>query len=126
MTTYTAPVRGSGAASALLWICAGAAVLATASAVPGALAADPATRFVEIWRAVGFATFAGLFAVLAARTTQIPSGVWLVVIANKFVLTIAGLSLAASTPGAAQAVGWDGALTVLLLTAFLLTRGRRR
>jgi hypothetical protein len=126
MTTYTSPVRDSRAASALLWICAGAAVLATVSAVPGALAADAATRFVELWRVVGFATFAGLFAVLAARTTQIASGVWLVVIANKLVLTIAGLSLASNTPGAAQAVGWDGALTVLLVIAFGLTRGQRR
>jgi hypothetical protein len=126
MTTYAAPVRDSRAASALLWICASAAVLATVSAVPGALAADSVSRFVEIWRVVGFATFAGLFAVLAARTTQVPSGVWLVVIANKLVLTIAGLTLAADTPGAAQAAGWDGALTVLLVIAFLLTRGRRR
>ena len=126
MTTYAAPVRNSHAASALLWICAGAAVLATVSAVPGVLAADAATRFVEIWRVVGFATFAGLFAVVAARTTQIHSGVWLVVIANKLVLTIAGLTLAANTAGAAQAAGWDGALTVLLVIAFLLTRDRRR
>lgn len=125
MTTYAAPVRDSRAASALLWICAGAAVLATVSAAPGALAADAATRFVEIWRVVGFATFAGLFAVLAGRPTRIPSGVWLVIIGNKLVLTVAGLFLATSTPGAAQAVGWDGALTVLLVIAFVLTRGRR-
>ncbi|MCC6497312.1 MAG: hypothetical protein IT193_13750 [Propionibacteriaceae bacterium] len=125
MTTSAAPDRDARIASALLWICAGAAVLATVSAAPGALAADAATRFVEIWRVVGFATFAGLFAVLAARTTEISSGVWVVMIANKLVLTIAALSLAGTTPGAGQAVGWDGALTVLLVTAFLLTRGRR-
>lgn len=124
MTTTTL-LRGSRVAAALLWVCAAAAVLATASALPGALSADAAMRFVELWRVVGFATFAGLFAVLAVQGGRVPPAVWLILIANKLVLTLTGLTLAGGASGAAQAVWWDGALTVLLVAAFVLARRRR-
>jgi hypothetical protein len=125
MTTTTFPLRGSRVAAALLWICAGAAVLATASALPSALSADAATRFVELWRVVGFATFAGLFAVLAAQGGRVPPAVWLILIVNKLVLTLIGLTLATSASGAGEAGRWDGTLTVLLVASFVLVRRRQ-
>lgn len=112
-------------ARTLLWLSALAATSAAADALPQALGAAADVRFVELWRAIGFATFAGLFAVLAIHLRRVPLGVWVVLIANKLVLTTAGLAWASSTPGAGAAAAWDGALTVLLCTALLLTRWSR-
>ena len=46
-------------------------------------------------------------------------------IVNKLVLTVVGTAWADTVEGAASAVVWDGALTVILLVAFALTRARR-
>ena len=60
-----------------------------------------------------------------ARGRRVPAGIWFAVIANKVVLTAFGLAWSASADGAAAAVWWDGALSVALIAAFLLTRTRR-
>lgn len=112
-------------AAGLLWLCAAAAALAAASALPVVLSATTATRFVEAWRLVGFATFAGIFAVIAYAPRRVPVGIWVAVIANKLVLTVLGIAWVATVDGAASAVVWDGSLTVLLAVAFGLTRARR-
>lgn len=68
---------------------------------------------VETWRAVGFMTFAALFAWLAVRPYASLT-VWLIVLGNKLALTIIGLSFGGDVPGALQAALWDGVLVVLL------------
>jgi hypothetical protein len=109
----------------LLWACAAAAALAAISGLPVALAADPATRFVEIWRVVGFATFAAIFSVIAAAPRAVPLGIWLAVIANKLVLSIVAVAWSGEDAGATSALGGDGSLPVSLLAALALI-GRRR
>lgn len=111
-------------AAILLWLCALAAAVAAASALPVVLTATGATQFVEAWRLVGFATFAAMFAVTAYAPRRVPPGIWVAVIANKLVLTV-GIAWATTVDGAASAVVWDGSLTVLLVVAFGLTRARR-
>ena len=117
-----APAR---VAQVLLWLSALAAALAAAGGVGEVLASAPAGRFVELWRVVGFATFAVIFGVLAAHGRRVPAGIWIAVIANKLVLTGFGLAWSTSADGAAAAVWWDGALSLVLIAAFLLTRTRR-
>ena len=112
-------------AAILLWLCALAAAVAAASALPVVLTATGATQFVEAWRLVGFATFAAMFAVTAYAPRRVPPGIWVAVIANKLVLTVVGIAWATTVDGAASAVVWDGSLTVLLVVAFGLTRARR-
>ncbi len=112
-------------ASALLWICTIAAALAAISGIGAVLAADADTRFVELWREVGFATFSILFAALARSPRRASLGVWAALILNKLILTAAGVAWAGSAAGAGSAMWWDGALTVLLLAAFVLSRARR-
>lgn len=111
--------------SALLWICAVAAGLAAISGFGSVLAADADTRFVELWREVGFATFSILFAALAWAPRKASTGVWTALILNKLILTAVGIAWAGSAAGAGTAMWWDGALTILLLAAFGLSRTRR-
>jgi hypothetical protein len=106
-------------ARALLSLAALAAAAAAISAAPVVQAAPPEWQFVEAWRAIGFATFAALFAVLAARPGT-GVGVWVVLIANKAALTVSAATWLATAEGAGTAAAWDGALTVLLVASFLL------
>ena len=106
-------------ARTLLVLCSLAAVAATLSAVPVVLAASSAVQLVEVWRMVGFATFAALFALLAARP-RVSTGLWLVLIANKAVLSLSAATWLSTAAGAGQALVWDGALTVFLATSFVL------
>jgi hypothetical protein len=109
---------------ALLWIDAVAAALAAGSSIPVVLAADGATRLVETWRGYGFATFAILFAALALRP-RMSRGVWAAVILNKVALTLTALVYATQggVAGTGTVIVWDGALSVLLIAALMLTRG---
>lgn len=109
-------------AKILLWFAAISALGAAASAVPVVADASPDTKAVEAWRMVGFATFAGLFAVLA-RKPQGNRVLWLIVILNKLLLAILGLVFLTQSDvkGASDIVVFDGTLVTLLVTAFLLT-----
>lgn len=127
------PVTASGTsvrsaervARVLLWACATAAGLAAVSALPVVLSAGQDTRFVEVWRLVGFATFAAIFSVIAAAPRRVPLGIWLAVIANKLVLTVVAIAWSGEAAGAASALWWDGSLTVALVAALVLTRRSR-
>ena len=103
-------------------------VLSSLAAVAAALGAwsvvadaTSASAMAEAWRMVGYATFAALFALLAARP-EASVGLWVVVLANKAVLATSAATWLASADGSAQAVVWDGALTIAVLAAFLLAR----
>jgi hypothetical protein len=125
-TASSAGVRSAErVARVLLWACAAAAGLAAVSTLPVALSAGPATRFVEVWRVVGFATFAGIFSVIAAAPRRVPPGIWLAVIANKLALTVVALAWSGEAVGAASALWWDGSLTAALVAALVLIRRSR-
>lgn len=111
----------------LLWVAAAAAVAAAASCLSVVTDASASTVVVELWRGFGLLVFAGLFAILAVA----PRGnraLWVLVIASKALLAVSGLVLLGmpggrSFTGATGLAVWDGALSVLLVTAFVCCRG---
>jgi hypothetical protein len=109
---------------ALTWLAAISALAAAGSAISDVTAADHTTLVVQTWRMYGLFLCAGLFVLLALRP-QVHGAVWALVIANKAALTIT--SAAYLTHGgiaeAGTTVGWDGALTVVLIAAYLMSRG---
>lgn len=109
------------AARVLLVLAAVAAAVAALSAWPVVASAGPQAEVAEFWRMVGFATFAALFGLLARRPAT-SLGLWLVVIANKALLTVGSATVLAAADGAAASRMWDGALTVVLVGAFVLAR----
>ena len=113
-------------ARGLLWAAAVGAASSTASAIPAVVGADDATKVVEAWRMYGLALFTGLFVLLALRPRR-HRGVWVLVIANKLALTITGLVLLSGdgVRDAGTIAAWDGALSVLLITAYISCRGWR-
>lgn len=88
------------------------ALVALASSIPAVMDAAPSATVVELWRLVGLATWAALFALLAARPSLVP--VWAIAVVSKASLVVGGLVLGDAVPGAADLVLWDGVLTVVL------------
>lgn len=125
VTTLSSTRPTERAARMLLWLCAAAAALAALSSLPTLAAAGPATRFVELWRVVGFGTFSVLFGTIATAPRRTPTGIWVAVIVNKLVLTVVAIAWSDVAAGAATALWWDGALTVALVIAFTLSRRPR-
>ncbi|MDL4772497.1 hypothetical protein [Actinomadura xylanilytica] len=109
-------------ARALLVLAAAGAVAAVVSAVSTVADAGPATRMVETWRMLGFGVFAGVFLLLAYRP-RLYAGIWELAILNKLGLTLAALSFGSGTDGAGAALIADGAVTLILLAAYVLNRG---
>ena len=98
--------------------------VATVGAINTVSDADAATRVVETWRLLGLALFTGLFVLLAYRPRHY-AGVWELVIANKFALAAFGIAYEAGTKDAGQILAIDGAIAVVLLAAYVLSRGWR-
>ncbi len=110
-------------AMVLMLLAALGAFLAFFTAIRPATSAGPETQHVEWWRALGFLTFALLFALLAFWPRRYPF-LWEIVILNKAALTIVGfLLMQNNAAGAASAAVADGILTVILLAAYFLSRG---
>ncbi|MEU9826743.1 hypothetical protein [Micromonospora chersina] len=108
----------------LLWLAAIGAVAAALGAYGAVADAEPAVTVVETWRAYGFVVFAGLFALLAVRPRGY-RGVWPLVIFHKVAMTVTALAYTrnAAIEGTGTILVWDGALSVLLVLAFVLCRG---
>ncbi len=110
-------------ATALMLLLALSALYACASGIGAVTAAGPQTVIVEAWRTIGYAVFAGLFALLAFYPRALP-GLWELAILDK-----AGIALFSATQIARGASGAqadliaDGALAVLLIISYMLTRG---
>jgi peptidoglycan/LPS O-acetylase OafA/YrhL len=120
-----APTRSAGRdliGRGLMWLAAVAAAASAVSAVATVVSASDSTKVVESWRMYGFAVFAGLFVLLALRPRDY-RGLWELVILNKAALTLTGLFLLRSATGAGTVVVWDGALTVVLVVAYICCRG---
>ena len=110
-----------------------AAVLLTFAAVGAAGAglttlvslgdAQGEARVSELWHGWGLLFFAGVF-VLLARAPRAYSGLWFLVVANKVALTmsLAWLAVASGSSEALTSALVDGALTVLLVVALVITR----
>lgn len=109
-------------AQALLVLAALGAVLAVLGAVSAVADAGPATRMVETWRMLGFGVFAGIFLLLAYRP-RLYAGIWELSILNKLGLSLAALFFGSGTEGASTALVVDGAVTLMLIAAYVATRG---
>jgi len=132
-TTSTPAARDTAAGSArvrdrvartLLVLAAVGAIVALIGAAGAVADAGPATRMVETWRMLGFGVFAGVFLLLAYRP-RLYAGVWELAIGNKLGLTVFALAYGTGTDGASTALVADGAITVMLVAAYLLSRGWR-
>lgn len=109
-------------ARVLLVLAAVGAVAAVAGAVGTVADAGPATRMVETWRMLGFGVFAGVFLLLGYRP-RLYAGIWELAILNKLGLTLAALSFGSGTDGVGAVLLADGAVTLILLAAYVLSRG---
>jgi hypothetical protein len=125
-----APQRSSSrvlVARVLMGIATISAAVATVTDIPAVLDAPQPTVVVQLWRLLGFATFAGLFALLTIRPRR-SRGLWEIVIANKLALTVAAIFFVGQGDGAEaeSSLTWDGLLVVLLTASYLLVEGWRK
>ena len=114
-------VRRDRLARVLLMLATVGAGVAAVGAINTVTDADAANRVVETWRLLGLALFTGLFVLLAYRPRHY-AGVWELVIADKFALAGFGIAYGAGTTDAGQILAIDGAIAVLLLVAYFLSR----
>ncbi len=111
------------AATGLMLLAAIGALVSFVTSIGSVAAGDPAAQVVETWRMYGFIVFAGLYALLAFWPRRY-AGVWELVILDKVALAITGLVLLGRGVADAQTILiFDGALAVITLVAYALTRG---
>ncbi|HZC76831.1 MAG TPA: hypothetical protein VE258_03740 [Ktedonobacterales bacterium] len=122
-TTMRTSVLRDRIALGLMLLSALGALYAFATAIGATSAAGPATQQVEAWRALGYLMFAAIFVLLGLWPRRYPY-LWEVVIVNKAALTIVEVVLIGKGAADAQSTALaDGILTVLLVAAYLLSRG---
>lgn len=109
------------AGRALMALAALGALAAFLSAIGAVRAASAATVWVETWRMFGFLVFTGMFALLALRP-RASAGIWELVFFHKAAMAVSA-PLLPGVAGAASAGVIDGALAIMVLLAYLLTRG---
>ncbi len=104
-------------------VAAAAALYAFVAGIGVALGSGPDTQQVQWWRELGYAMFTGVFILLAFWPRSYP-GLWELVIADKAVLTVVEVVLAGNdAANAVASAAADGILTVVLIAAYLLSRG---
>jgi hypothetical protein len=108
-------------AQILMYLAAASALFAGMGGIANVTAASDDTVVVELWRVIGFFTFAALFTALAYKP-QSSKSLWAVVILNKLALSVAGLMLMSnsSIQGTGDLIIFDGGLTLLLIASSLL------
>ena len=85
------------------------------------VAAPPEDLVVETWRTLGFAVFAGLWALLAFWPRSLP-GVWELVLLHKVVVTVFYFSYG-DAPFALQTALIDLVVAVATIASYVLCRG---
>ena len=108
---------------ALLAVSAMVALLAAVCALVALPGAAKETVLIDAWRAFGLVVFGGLFALVARDPTGYP-GVLELAIAHKLALTTAA-SIWRDAPDAVLVIAADGALTAVLLVAYVVLRADR-
>jgi hypothetical protein len=118
-----ASIRLRRAGRALAWLASVSALAAALSCITDVSRAGDATLVVQTWRMYGLFLCAGLFAILARRPER-NGALWALAIANKAALTITAIQYLhlGGVAEASKTLGWDGALTVTLVTAYVLIR----
>lgn len=112
-------------AKILMLVAALGALYALITSFGAATTSSPEIQQVEWWRVFGFLLFTGLFALLAFWPRRYPF-LWELLILDKALLTIAEVLLIGNkAKDAVTTAEADGILTVILLAAYLLSRGYR-
>ena len=120
--TKVAAIR-KNIAMGLMLFAALAAGYAFIAAIGVATSAGAATQQVEWWRAFGFLMFASIFVLLAIWPHRYP-GLWEIVIVNKAALTLVQVLLIGNNAeNALSAAVADGILTIILIAAYILSKG---
>jgi hypothetical protein len=124
-TPATAAIRWRTIGRVLTWAAAIAAISAAVSAVSDVTAADNAALIVQSWRMYGLLLCGGLFVLLALRP-RVHGAIWALVIGHKAALAITAATFVAhgGIPEAAETLGWDSALAVVLITAYVMSRAK--
>jgi hypothetical protein len=127
MTKPTTPEADTSSrdriAKILMLVAAAAALYAFVTGISVATGSGPATQQVEWWRVLGYLMFVGIFILLALWPRRYP-GLWELVIADKAALTVVEVILINNNAAnAAATAAADGILTVILIAAYLLSRG---
>jgi hypothetical protein len=115
--------RNDQIAKVLLLLCALGAFISFFLNIENVAAVDSATKVVEIWRLYGFLVFTGLFVLLAIYPRRY-AGVWELVILHKAAVSITiPLLIKNITPDIQSIAITDGVLVILVLMAYILTKG---
>lgn len=105
----------------LMWLAALGAFSAFVSAFAAVNSATSETIWVETWRLFGFLVFTGMFVLVALRPRN-SAGVWELAFFHKAAMGISALFLSGAE-GAALAGTIDAVLAIIILVAYMLTRG---
>ncbi len=105
----------------LMILAAIGALFAFVSSIATIKTATTETLWVEIWRSVGFLVFTGMFGLLAWRPRN-SAGIWELVFLHKVTMAVVSVFLPYAAE-ARMAGSIDGILALMLLSAYLLTRG---
>lgn len=121
MTLESVPRWQDRLGRGLMWLAALGALAAFASAWAVVNRATSETIWVETWRLFGFLVFTGMFVLLALRPRN-AAGVWELAFFHKAAMAVSALFLA-DADGAALAGTIDAVLAIVILLAYILTRG---
>lgn len=120
MSRKNSPRNRTRIAQGILYFVAALALLAGVGSLSTVTQASAAVVVAELWRTIGFFTFAALFAFLAYNP-RVSKVVWAIIIGNKLALFVAGLLLMSNAvAGASDLVIFDGGLALLLVVASIL------
>ncbi|MGI8752080.1 MAG: hypothetical protein ACR2MN_07170 [Acidimicrobiales bacterium] len=123
-TPTTRAIQRERLGKAMLSVAVVGAVASALGAISAVVEADGPTKILETWRLYGLIVFAGLFTLLAIRPHHY-RGVWELILFSKLALTGTAVAYAihGGIPGTASIIGWDGGLSLVLITAYICCRG---
>lgn len=117
----TIPRWQDGLGRIIMWLAAAGAMVAFITALPAVSEAKPDTVWLETWRMFGFLVFTGMFIILALRPRK-TAGIWELAFFHKAAMAISALFLSGADQAASAGI-IDGALAVMIVLAYFLTRG---
>lgn len=117
----TLPIWQDRLGRGLMWLAALGALAAFVSGLASLSTAASETIWVETWRLFGFLVFTGMFALLALRPRR-SAGIWELAFFHKAGMAVSALFLSGAKE-AAPAGAIDGGLAILIVIAYVLTRG---
>jgi len=118
----TSPVRNQRIAQGLLIVAALGALASLTSATSVIGKADDALTITAVHDLLGFPVYAALFLLLARKPRILP-GLWEILILQKAAMSILALTIYRDADGAMLTGTIDAVLTLMLIAAYLLSRG---